>query len=198
MIQCISSSLVSFKTLDFKPGLNVLIAKKESGASDRQTRNRAGKTSLIEIVHFLTGANVDRDSIFRSKTLSNESFSMVFELGGERLIVRRSGRSKSRIHVEGLSLLNGNDSVSNTDLVELLGQKMFELRDISDSDRRVPRFRSLFSYLVRRQGAFITPEKQAAMQQAGDYQVALLFMLGLDWRIASDWQKVRDREKTIN
>ena len=40
MIQSISSSLVSFKSLDFKPGLNVLIAKKESGASDRQTRNR--------------------------------------------------------------------------------------------------------------------------------------------------------------
>ncbi len=35
------------------------------------------------------------------------------------------------------------------------------------------------------------------MQQAGDYQVALLFMLGLDWKIASDWQQVRDREKTL-
>jgi uncharacterized protein YydD (DUF2326 family) len=27
--------------------------------------------------------------------------------------------------------------------------------------------------------------------------VALLFFLGLDWKIASDWQKVRDREKTL-
>lgn len=35
------------------------------------------------------------------------------------------------------------------------------------------------------------------MQQVGDYQVALLFLLGLDWKIASDWQKVRDREKTL-
>ena len=35
------------------------------------------------------------------------------------------------------------------------------------------------------------------MQQAGDYQVALMFLLGLDWKIASDWQQVRDREKTL-
>ena len=35
------------------------------------------------------------------------------------------------------------------------------------------------------------------MQQAGDYQVALLYLLGLDWQIASEWQKVRDREKTL-
>lgn len=36
------------------------------------------------------------------------------------------------------------------------------------------------------------------MQQVCDYQVALLYLLGLDWRIASDWQKVRVREKTLN
>ena len=35
------------------------------------------------------------------------------------------------------------------------------------------------------------------MQQAGDYQVALMYLMGLSWRIASDWQKVRNREKTL-
>ncbi len=35
------------------------------------------------------------------------------------------------------------------------------------------------------------------MQQAGDFQVALMFLLGMDWKIASDWQQVRDREKTL-
>src|SRR5208283_610789 len=69
-----------------------------------------------------------------------------------------------------------------------------------EQNGRTPTFRSLFSYFVRRQhsGAFFAPEKQATMQQAGDYQVALLFLLGLDWKIASDWQQVRDREKTLS
>jgi uncharacterized protein YydD (DUF2326 family) len=83
--------------------------------------------------------------------------------------------------------------------VELLGEKMFGLHQVPDTDGRAPTFRSLFAYFVRRQlsGAFTTPEKQATMQQTDDYQVALLFLLSLDWRIASDWQKVRDREKTL-
>jgi len=52
---------------------------------------------------------------------------------------------------------------------------------------------------VRRQasGAFMTPEKQATMQGTGDMQMALMFLLGLDWQIARDWQAVRDREKTL-
>jgi uncharacterized protein YydD (DUF2326 family) len=65
MIHRIFSSLRSFKRLEFKPGLNVLIAQKEAGASDKQTRNRAGKTSLVEIIHFLTGSDAGKDSDFR-------------------------------------------------------------------------------------------------------------------------------------
>jgi uncharacterized protein YydD (DUF2326 family) len=81
MIQYIYSSLSSFKSLELKPRLNVLIAKKEAGASDKQTRNRAGKTSLIEIVHFLTGSEAGKDSLFRSEALVNASFGMEFDLG---------------------------------------------------------------------------------------------------------------------
>ena len=199
MIHRIYSSLSSFKSLELKPGLNVLIARKEAGASDKQTRNRAGKTSLIEIVHFLTGSKAGKESLFRSEALVNESFGMEFGLGGERLRVERSGHLNSKIHVEGASFLNGKTSLSNSEWVELLGTQMFGLQEVPDTDGRAPTFRSLFAYFVRRQlsGAFTTPEKQANMQQAGDYQVALLFLLGLDWRIASDWQKVRDREKTL-
>ncbi|MCK9608908.1 MAG: DUF2326 domain-containing protein, partial [Methylomonas sp.] len=46
--------------------------------------------------------------------------------------------------------------------------------------------------------AFMTPEKQAMMQGTGDMQMALMFLLGLDWQIARDWQAVRDREKTLD
>lgn len=199
MIYRIYSSLASFKSLDLKPGLNVLIAKKESGASEKQTRNRAGKTSLIEIVHFLTGSEAKKDSDFRSEALVNESFGMEFDLGGEQFNVERSAHKKSKIHVKGTSFLDGKTVLSNSEWVELLGEKMFQLHQVPDTTGRAPTFRSLFAYFVRRQlsGAFTTPEKQAAMQQVGDYQIALLFMLGLDWTIASDWQKVRDREKTL-
>lgn len=194
MIHRISSSLPSFKGLEFKLGLNILIAQKEAGASDKQTRNRAGKTSLIEIVHLLMGANVDKDSLFRASTLIDQMFAMEFDLGEDRVLVERSGQPKSKI------VINGATKISNSEWLEQLGEKMFGLtRESLEEDGRNPTFRSLFAYFVRRQmsGAFTTPEKQASMQQVGDYQVALLFLLGLDWKIASQWQDVRNREKTL-
>ncbi|MCR4299494.1 MAG: DUF2326 domain-containing protein [Gallionella sp.] len=200
MIYQIFSSLSTFKRLEFKPGLNVLLAQKEEGASDRQTRNRAGKTSLIEVIHFLAGSDAGTDSLFRTNALVNETFSMEFDLGGDKVFTQRSGAQKSKIHVTGAEFLGDKADLSNPEWLELLGSKMFALHNIPEIEGRSPKFRSLFSYFVRRQlsGAFTTPEKQATMQQAGDYQVALLFLLGLDWKIASDWQKVRDREKSLN
>jgi len=200
MIHRIFSSLTSFKKLEFKLGLNVLIAQKEAGASDKQTRNRAGKTSLIEIIHFLTGSDAGKDSLFRSEALTGATFGIDFDLGGERVVAERSGKEKSKIYVDGGSFLKGKTCLSNSEWVELLGDQMFGLDELPEVTGRAPTFRSLLAYFIRRQlgGAFTTPEKQATMQQAGDYQVALLFMLGLDWKIASDWQKVRDREKTLD
>lgn len=200
MIYRIFSSLPTFKELEFHSSLNILLAQKQTGATNKQTRNRAGKTSLIEIIHFLTGGDARKDSIFRSEALINETFGITFDLGGQRVTAERSGKDKSKLHVEGASFLNGKTYLSNTEWTTLLGEKMFGLYNVSNNERRVPSFRSLFSYFVRRQHseAFTTPEKQATMQQTGDYQVALLYLLGLDWQIASEWQKVRDREKNLN
>ncbi len=199
MIYRIFSSVPTFKALEFKSGLNLLIAQKESGASEKQTRNRAGKTSLIEIVHFLTGSKPARDSLFRAEALADYSFGIEFDLGRERTVAERSGKESSKIHVESSRFPRRTTRISNSEWVEVLGEQMFGLDTLTMDAGRAPTFRSLFAYFVRRQlsEAFTTPEKQAAMQQAGDYQVALLFMLGLDWKIASDWQKVRDREKTL-
>ena len=199
MIYRIYSSLATFKNLEFGPGLNILLAQKEAGASEKQTRNRAGKSSLIEIVHFLTGSDAGPESILRLNALVKESFGMEFDLASESLQVERSGRQQSKIHVEGRSFPTGRATLSNVDWRKFLGEKMFGLHESPESDGYIPTFRSLFSYFVRRQssGAFMTPEKQATMQQADDFQVAVLFLLGLDWKIASDWQKVRDREKTL-
>jgi len=191
MIKKISSSLSSFKELEFHDGLNVLIAKKESGATDRQTRNRAGKSSLIEIVHFLFGAKADKQSLLRTQTLITESFRLDFDLHGEELEVSRTGKQPSKVATDKTN--------TNSEWLEWLSKNMFALDVLPDYAGRKPTFRSLFSYFVRREhsNAFIKPEKQASMQQAGDYQVALMYLMGLDWTIASDWQKVRDREKTL-
>lgn len=199
MIHRIFSSLDGFKELEFQPGLNVLIAQKEVDATDKQTRNRAGKSSLVELIHFLTGSNADKGSLFRADALVNEHFGMTFNVKSDTLTAERSGKDKSKIAVQGRENFEKHTRISNTDWIDWLGERMFNLDDSVQHQGRSPTFRSLFSYFARRQssGAFVTPEKQAAMQQAGDYQMALLYLLGLDWKIASEWQGVRDRERTL-
>lgn len=197
MIYKIYSSLSTFKTLEFHPGLNVLIAKKETGATTKQTRNRAGKSSLIEIIHFLTGAKADKNSLFRSNTLTNEMFGMNSDIGDDIVYVERSGKKADKIHFKNIN--DSEKTFTNNQWIDILGKEIFGLRELHDYSGRIPTFRSLFSYFVRRQSSsgFTTPEKQAYMQQPYDYQIALLYLLGLDWKIAADWQIVRDREKTL-
>lgn len=199
MIHNIFSTLPTFKNLSaLKPGLNVLLAQKTEGATSKQTRNRAGKTSFVEVVHFLMGSDAGTDSIFRTPELAEYTFSIDFDLKDIRSVVERSGRAKSKIYVRSASA--AKVKVSATEWVSLLGESMFGLSTLEAEGSRPPSFRSLFAYFVRRQlsGAFTTPEKQAGMQQIGDMQMALMFLLGLDWQIARDWQVVRDREKTLD
>lgn len=115
MIHRIYSSLSSFKQLKFHPGLNVLIAEKEAGSSDRQTRNRAGKTSLIEIVHFLMGAKAEKDSPFRSDALANKSFGITFDLHGKVATAERRGKEPSKIHVSGDYVSGGKSRIINSE-----------------------------------------------------------------------------------
>ena len=198
MIHHIFSTLPSFKNLgDLKLGLNVLLAQKTEGATTKQTRNRAGKTSFVELVHFLLGADAGPESIFRTPELAEHTFGMDFDLKSERTVVERSGSSKAKIFVTAPPA--AKVKFSATEWCTFLGEQMFGLSSLETAGSKPPSFRSLFAYFVRRQasGAFMTPEKQATMQGTGDMQMALMFLLGLDWQIARDWQAVRDREKTL-
>ena len=212
MIHGISSDLAGFKALTFSPGLNILLAEKSEGATDRQSRNGAGKTSFIELVHFLFGGNADKDSIFRSPELTPWSFEARVDIGGALVDVARSGTKPSRIQLQGdtsawplqpgLDAKSGDLIFSNEQWRALLGAVFFGLSDGDESDERLrfrPTFRSLFSYFARRQnsGGLLGPTQQSSMQQAWDQQVAVSYLLGLDARIPQEFQEVRTQEKAM-
>ena len=210
MIRRLGSDLESFKTLTFGPGLNVLLADKSEGATDRQSRNGAGKTSVIELVHFLCGSNADKKSIFRSEALIDASFNMTVQVGDEEYVVERCGRKPSRITITGAEthwpippkpLLNVDTyELSNENWRHTLGHYWFGLNAPPKSNGKYfPTFRALFSYFARRQGSggFQTPTQNATMQQIWDQQVAMSYLLDLDWRISSEIQLLRDKEKVV-
>ncbi|MFG2692836.1 hypothetical protein [Kitasatospora sp. NPDC048407] len=52
-----------FRTIEFRPGLNLLVAGSVSDARATDSRNGAGKSSVIELLHFLLGARADRGQL---------------------------------------------------------------------------------------------------------------------------------------
>lgn len=192
MIHSLYSDLPSFKTLDLQPGLNVLLAQKSDGATQKQTRNRAGKTSVVELIHFLLGAESSPGSLFQVDVLRQHRFGMACDIGDQTLHVERSGSTKGKILLAPAE--GKGETISNPEWTRRLGKAWFDLEGLPDG---APSFRSLFAYFARRQlsHAFNAPEKQADKQQLGDQQTALMYLLGLDWPIAADWQLVRERDK---
>jgi uncharacterized protein YydD (DUF2326 family) len=214
MIVSIESSLKTFKAVTFRPGLNVLLSDRAVNSTNRQTRNSAGKTSLIEIIHFLLGADCEKDSLLRMNELVEHTFKGTFRIGGELLTVARTGSDHSKIF-----LLSGGEEradiprkldkaserfyVSNVNWRIFLGHSMFALpadeRGTLFEESFTPTFRSMFSYFVRRRnsGGFISPERQAEKQQRWDWQVNLSYLFGLDWQIPFEFNKIRARERTL-
>jgi uncharacterized protein YydD (DUF2326 family) len=209
MIHGFGSDLASFKTLTFRPGLNILLADKSEGANDRQSRNGAGKTSFVELVHFLFGADVRKENIFRSDALSPWAFEVKFDIADEIISAARNGTRPSRISVNGpveswpiapqFGQRAGLFEFPNESWKANLGYLWFGLpiSDVEDAERFQPSFRSLFSYFVRRQlsGGFQQPMQHSTMQQNWDQQVSICYLLGLDWSIPGRFQELRAQEK---
>lgn len=214
MILSIESSLATFKSITFHEGLNVLLSDKGTASTDKQTRNSAGKTSLVEVIHLLLGADCDKDSIFRINELVEHSFTGRFQIAGEEYCISRSGSDPSKIFIlsggeERKDLPRKLDKeserfyVSNINWRVFLGHAMFGLpkdeRGTIFEESFTPSFRSMFSYFSRRRnsGGFFSPERQAEKQQRWDWQVNLSYLFGLDWQIPFEFNRVRMREKTL-
>jgi len=214
MILSIESTLGTFKPVTFHEGLNVLLSDRSAASTDKQTRNSAGKTSLIEIIHFLLGADCDKESLFKLDELAEHTFKGTFRIAGEEFVIARSGADPSKIFlVKGgeerqdlprkLDKASERFYVSNTNWRVFLGHAMFALpadeRGTLFDESFTPTFRSMFSYFARRRnsGGFISPERQAEKQQRWDWQVNLSYLFGLDWQIPFEFNKIRAREKTL-
>lgn len=195
MILSLFSDLPSFKELSFNPGLNIILSDKSEGATDRQSRNGAGKTSFVELVHFLFGADVRPQSIFRGESLRESTFFGVADIGETATLVARSGSKPSRIHVN-----TGSDArdISNVEWRNVLGNLCYGLS--ADSDEKwAPSFRSLFSMTARRQqaGGFQDPMQHFAKQQPWDQQISICYLLGLDWTIPARFQDLKGQERVV-
>ena len=195
--------------MNLSPGLNVVLATKSRRAKDKQTRKGAGKTSLVETIHFVLGANADPKSIFRSKELRESQFSVAFDLYGQSVTTSRSGLKKDKISVTGdvsnwptdnyELLVDKKVQLSNEEWKKVLGHAFFEV-DIAAEESQQVSFRQLFPYFARRarSDGFLEPLQHTRSQTVFSKQVAGSRLLGLDERIAQKLQALREKTKLIS
>ena len=73
-----------FRTVEFSPGFNVILAERTKESTKRDSRNGLGKSTLIEIIHFCLGGSVEKGKGLLSKELENWTFVLDIQLRGKR------------------------------------------------------------------------------------------------------------------
>ena len=191
MITSLSSSLPTFKTLEFNSGLNILLAERHETSGSRDTRNGTGKTSFIELVHFVLSERRNPKDDFHKSELVGSTFDVTFKDNGAEFTVKRlAGATKDELWRNDLE-------ITPADLRADLAQSWFGLSSEITSEKYSPKFGALLAYFVRkeRNGGFSSPVLNSSSQQGWDSQVCLSYLLGFDWKLPQKLQLKKDQKK---
>jgi uncharacterized protein YydD (DUF2326 family) len=199
----------TFKRLKFKPGLNIVSVRRTATASSTGKRNAAGKSSLIDVIHFLLGGNRESGSPLSAPELQSDAFTMLCDVAGNKVAITRGLADARSIYVMGDFknwprqpdiAKDGTVSLSNDDWCDLLGQVMLGLPAASTAESGgYLTFRSTFPYFARRQraGGYADWRRFFFQQRPVQWQVSLAFLFGLDREgpLALHRIKEADRQK---
>src|SRR5262245_27776339 len=187
-----STTRPTFKRLRFRPGLNIVSVRRTEEASTTGKRNAAGKSSLIDIVHFLFGGNREAGSPLSAPELAEDAFKMKCDIAGGSVAVSRSNSEPRQIQIEG-DYTNwpvapdvddkGAVTFSNDQWCDMLGRAMFGLPPAQNiGSGGFLSFRSCFSYFVRRQrtGGYLDWRRYFIQERPVQWQVVLAYLFGLD------------------
>lgn len=209
MIYSVKADKPSFKSIEFAPGFNVVLAERTKESTKKDSRNGLGKSTLLEIIHFCLGAN--RGETLRNTQLDDWTFTVQLDLSGKKYTISRNTTLQNKIVIEGDSSdwpirpekdsKTGQQVISRRDWTRVLGVLMFGLQTSYPDLNYAPTFRSLISYFLRRNGrigGFLNPFQQHKNQLEWDKQVHNAFLLDLGWEYASKCQVLKDRLKVAD
>lgn len=211
MIHSIKSNNPHFKTVEFHPGFNVVLAERirEATSTEKDTRNGAGKTTLIEIIHFCLGAKVSKDSIFKNANLKGWSFVLTIDIGSEQYDIERYIDTPNKLYISGdiKKLLieckydkkTARYYVSPTVFNKCMLGIFYGLEISDENVHYMPSFRELISYAVRRN---VEGYKNAfeffSKQKAYSVQTCNAYFLNLNMEYAAQFQSLKDKKKGLD
>ncbi|MEG4105092.1 ABC-three component system protein [Microcoleus sp. S13_C5] len=208
MIRAIRCNHTSFKTVEFRPGFNVVLADRTEESGSKDSRNGLGKSTLIEIIHFCLGSTLQKAKGLDSRNLRGWAFSLELTLSDQVITVTRNTADKSKVVIEGDTTSwpiqpkekEGQRVLSLIQWKAILGNLWFGLPSDNNEDKKFqPTFRGLISYFIRRgRDAFSTPFEHHRKQFDWEKQVNNAFLLGLAWEDARDLQLLKDQKKLLD
>jgi len=205
MILRVLANQPTFKTVEFSEGFNVVWADRTRESTKKDSRNGLGKTTLIEIIHFCLGTTAHKGKGLTIEPLLGWEFSLDLRINEQVVRVSRSTDNPRVVHIEGntegwpislkIDRKTGRFGYNIKEWTSVLGALYFGL-SINGENKYQPTFRSLISFLIRRQKeAFITPFEHHRRQMEWDIQTNNAFLLGLGWEQSLELQELKDRKK---
>jgi uncharacterized protein YydD (DUF2326 family) len=205
MLHSLNASDPRFKSVALRPYFNILVADKVAGAAATDSRNSAGKTSFIELLHFLLGANTDKESFLEKNALRDTTFQLTLDWPGlsEVLQVRRRPARKDVVSLDPLPPGStsqiaglGSGELRVSEWQALIERGLFGL----PAEHPGVSGRTLLSFLIRRANShgFNEPTRTFSRQSDVDGSTNLAFLLGLDWRLGDRYRQLKARESANN
>lgn len=187
--------------------MSVVLADRAQSAQTTDSRNGAGKTTLVQIIDFCLGAR-GRGETLEKLEGKGWDFTLAFDVMSHELSVTRDVDDPSSVKVEGplreVGLLESDDdrralTTTISSLTDWLGAVAYQLPARVMREQNAPTFRRLLGHQMRyRADAFNSPFESFAREPSVATQVDNAFLLGLDWGLATEWQRLKDRAKTLD
>lgn len=199
MLRQLISSDARFKTIEFKPGRNILIADKTERSSGTDSRNGAGKSSIIEILHFILGMRTLTGSVLENKALQTDTFSLRLDwpdvadsVTASRGLAKRSRITLAPDITAGSALVQTAGDATIPEWVTAIGRDLFGFPD----EHVGISARTLLGIYLRRvsQHGMDDPVKTFPTQSIAEATTNAAYLLGLDWRLAARYQQLASRE----
>jgi uncharacterized protein YydD (DUF2326 family) len=206
VIRAVRANKATFRSVTFGPGFNVVLADKTDKSSQKDSRNGAGKSLLVEIIHFCLGGKAGTS--LKKKELRDWRFTLDLQLGGKNVSVTRGLDHPNKVEVTGdipfvqtdllLPIAGGSFQMKSSEWSRSLGAVVFGLPPDEKPQPFTPRFRSLFPFFARSgRDAFSSAFRHHRQTKTGEQQISNAFLLGLGWDYARQWQLLREKSTLL-
>lgn len=215
MIHRIFANRSSFRPIVFsETGLNVILAEKSKTSDENHSRNGLGKSTLVQIINFLLGHSSSAADSLPFDDLKGWVFSMEITIRGTRLTVSRGADNEKRVYIDkvipGSPITPMNEqlmdieagfnySYDESDWRKVLSWAFFNLAPLDvyeNGDARkviAPEYKNLISHFIRQ--VFDDPVKTSHTEALSKAELAMTYLLGLDWKFLILVRQLKSREE---